>query len=67
MRTRKLGGVGGGAAGFPSKTQCKKDIVYMQRFFCLFFFFNFFWYLFYFAVVKSVCMGRVGSNNMSWK
>lgn len=52
-----LGLLGGpGAAGPPSKVQCKRDIMYMQR---LFGFLCFFCFCFSFAVIKSVCMDGV--------
>ena len=50
-------GWGLGAASPPSKVQCKRDTVYMQRAFgCFSFFFLIFLLLFFFAVIKSVCM-----------
>lgn len=52
---------------FLLKHNAKRTLCICSFFFVCFSFLIFFWYLFYFAVVKSVCMGRVGSNNMSWK
>lgn len=65
LRGFALGLLGGGpgAAGPPSKVQCKRDIMYMQRLFgffvsfCFFFvLFSFFGFCFSFAVIKPVCM-----------
>jgi len=54
-RVLARGLLGGGAQVLldpPSKVQCKRDTIYMQRLFGFFFFLL----LFFFAVMKSVCM-----------